>query len=271
MREVQVNGNPTSHLSTPCSGKSPSPSPSSPATDFRPSRESQGSSISLASTKVCNSLAEGDGPVTESQPVVEDEIPVVPVSISERYRVGRTLGDGNFAVVRECVEHSTGREYALKIINKGRRRGKEQMIQNEVAILRRVKHPNIVLLIEEMDTYSELYLVMELVKDTASSGHCFLRTLLPQDSASSGHCFLRTLLPQDSASSGHCFLRTLLPQDTASSGLCFLRTLLPQDTASSGHCFLRTLLPQDTASSGHCFLRTLLPQDTASSGHCFTH
>uniref|UniRef100_A0A8C7JTI1 Serine/threonine-protein kinase DCLK2 n=1 Tax=Oncorhynchus kisutch TaxID=8019 RepID=A0A8C7JTI1_ONCKI len=98
------------------------------------------------------------------EPIVEDEIPAVPVSISERYRVGRTLGDGNFAVVRECVEHSTGREYALKIINKGRRRGKEQMIQNEVAILRRVKHPNIVLLIEEMDTYSELYLVMELVK-----------------------------------------------------------------------------------------------------------
>lgn len=38
------------------------------------------------------------------------------------------------------------------------------MIQSEVSILRRVKHPNIVLLIEEMDTISELYLVMELVK-----------------------------------------------------------------------------------------------------------
>lgn len=38
------------------------------------------------------------------------------------------------------------------------------MIQNEVSILRRVKHPNIVLLIEEMDTPNELYLVMELVK-----------------------------------------------------------------------------------------------------------
>jgi len=38
------------------------------------------------------------------------------------------------------------------------------MIQNEVAILRRVKHQNIVLLIEEVDTYNELYLVMELVK-----------------------------------------------------------------------------------------------------------
>ncbi|XP_034149017.1 serine/threonine-protein kinase DCLK1a isoform X3 [Esox lucius] len=93
-----------------------------------------------------------------------EEIPALPAAISERYRVGRTLGDGNFAVVRECVEHSTGREYALKIINKGRCRGKEHMVQNEVAILRRVKHPNIVLLIEEMDTYNELYLVMELVK-----------------------------------------------------------------------------------------------------------
>lgn len=48
------------------------------------------------------------------------------------------------------------------------------MIQNEVAILRRVKHPNIVLLIEEMDTYSELYLVMELVKVCTKSSMCNL-------------------------------------------------------------------------------------------------
>uniref|UniRef100_A0A673XL41 Serine/threonine-protein kinase DCLK2 n=1 Tax=Salmo trutta TaxID=8032 RepID=A0A673XL41_SALTR len=96
--------------------------------------------------------------------LLSDECPSVPPSIAERYKVGRTLGDGTFAVVRECVERCTGREYALKIINKVKCRGKEHMIQNEVSILRRVKHPNIVLLIEEMDTYSELYLVMELVK-----------------------------------------------------------------------------------------------------------
>uniref|UniRef100_A0A8C8GVP3 Serine/threonine-protein kinase DCLK2 n=1 Tax=Oncorhynchus tshawytscha TaxID=74940 RepID=A0A8C8GVP3_ONCTS len=96
--------------------------------------------------------------------LLSDECPSVPPSIAERYKVGRTLGDGTFAVVRECVERCTGREYALKIINKVKCRGKEHMIQNEVSILRRIKHPNIVLLIEEMDTYSELYLVMELVK-----------------------------------------------------------------------------------------------------------
>ncbi|RXN04320.1 serine threonine- kinase DCLK1 isoform X1 [Labeo rohita] len=122
-----------------------------------------GSSLSLASTKVC-SMDEEEGPVSDAEPLEETPIPTVPSSISDRYKVGRMIGDGNFAVVHECVEHSTGRAYALKIINKGKCRGKEHMIQNEVAILRRVKHPNIVLLIEEMDTYSELYLVMELVK-----------------------------------------------------------------------------------------------------------
>lgn len=159
---IEVNGNAGSQLSTPRSGKSPSPSPTSPGS-LRRRRGSQhsGSSLSLASTKVCSSMDEGDA---GSEAELMDEYPQVPVSIAERYKVGRTIGDGNFAVVRECVERSTGREYALKIINKGKCRGKEHMIQNEVSILRRVKHPNIVLLIEEMDTYSELYLVMELVK-----------------------------------------------------------------------------------------------------------
>lgn len=40
----------------------------------------------------------------------------------------------------------------------------EHLIENEVSVLRQVKHPNIIMLIEEVDTSSELYLVMELVK-----------------------------------------------------------------------------------------------------------
>lgn len=40
----------------------------------------------------------------------------------------------------------------------------EHLIENEVAVLRRVKHPNIIRLIEEVDTPTDLYLVMELVK-----------------------------------------------------------------------------------------------------------
>uniref|UniRef100_A0A672P4R8 Serine/threonine-protein kinase DCLK2 n=1 Tax=Sinocyclocheilus grahami TaxID=75366 RepID=A0A672P4R8_SINGR len=143
---AEVNGTPTSQLSTPHSAKSPSPSPTSPGS-LKKHRVRQHSLYNHPNTH---------GLYTSSY--------TFPSSISDRYKVGRMIGDGNFAVVHECVEHSTGRAYALKIINKGKCRGKEHMIQNEVAILRRVKHPNIVLLIEEMDTYSELYLVMELVK-----------------------------------------------------------------------------------------------------------
>ncbi|KAM6933603.1 serine/threonine-protein kinase DCLK1b isoform 1-T1 [Xenentodon cancila] len=157
-----ANGTAGSQLSTPRSGKSPSPSPTSPASlRRRQGSQHSGSSLSLASTKVCSSV-DDEGPGNETDPV--DESSLVPASIADRYKVGRTLGDGNFAVVRECVERSTGREYALKIIRKDKCRGKEHMIQSEVSILRCVKHPNIVLLIEEMDTHSELYLVMELVK-----------------------------------------------------------------------------------------------------------
>ncbi|XP_021493228.1 serine/threonine-protein kinase DCLK1 isoform X1 [Meriones unguiculatus] len=172
-----VNGTPGSQLSTPRSGKSPSPSPTSPGS-LRKQRISQhgGSSTSLSSTKVCSSMDENDGPgegdelgrrhslQREWRREESEEGFQIPATITERYKVGRTIGDGNFAVVKECIERSTAREYALKIIKKSKCRGKEHMIQNEVSILRRVKHPNIVLLIEEMDVPTELYLVMELVK-----------------------------------------------------------------------------------------------------------
>ncbi|KAI2656360.1 Serine/threonine-protein kinase DCLK1 [Labeo rohita] len=116
----KANGTAGSQLSTPRSGKSPSPSPTSPASLRR--RRHSGSSLSLASTKVCSSMDEGDGPGSEAE--LMEDCPQVPASIAERYKVGRMIGDGNFAVVRECVERSTGREYALKIINKSKCRGK---------------------------------------------------------------------------------------------------------------------------------------------------
>uniref|UniRef100_A0A8C0B6X7 Serine/threonine-protein kinase DCLK2 n=1 Tax=Buteo japonicus TaxID=224669 RepID=A0A8C0B6X7_9AVES len=131
---ASVNGTPSSQLSTPKSTKSSSSSPTSPGS-FR------GLKVSVNGNKCSGSS-----------------------TILEKYKVGKVIGDGNFAVVKECVERSTGKEFALKIIDKAKCCGKEHLIENEVSILRRVKHPNIIMLIEEMDTPTELYLVMELVK-----------------------------------------------------------------------------------------------------------
>ncbi|RVE60741.1 hypothetical protein OJAV_G00184110 [Oryzias javanicus] len=84
--------------------------------------------------------------------------------INDKYKVGKVIGDGNFAVVKECVERATGQEFALKIIDKARCCGKEHLIENEVAVLRRVRHPSIIQLIEVDETPTQLFLVMELVK-----------------------------------------------------------------------------------------------------------
>jgi len=38
--------------------------------------------------------------------------------VTSCYEQGRLLGDGNFAVVKECRHRETGREYAMKVIHK---------------------------------------------------------------------------------------------------------------------------------------------------------
>ncbi|XP_051784111.1 serine/threonine-protein kinase DCLK2 isoform X1 [Erpetoichthys calabaricus] len=152
-----VNGTPTSQLSTPKSTKSSSSSPTSPGS-LRSLKISQhhGSSSNVNGTS--------DQVNCLSPEAVNGNKCLAASVILEKYKVGKVIGDGNFAVVKECVERSTGKEFALKIIDKAKCSGKEHLIENEVAVLRRVKHPNIIMLIEEVDTATELYLVMELVK-----------------------------------------------------------------------------------------------------------
>lgn len=41
-------------------------------------------------------------------------------------------GDGNFAVVRICKDKTTAKEYALKIIDKAKCKGKEHYVEAEV-------------------------------------------------------------------------------------------------------------------------------------------
>lgn len=93
-----------------------------------------------------------------------DENTSYPPSLTSKYGVRQLIGEGNFAVVRECRLRSNNVAYALKIINKTTCSSNVQMIENEVSILRRAKHPNIIRLIEEFDSPDRIFLVMELVK-----------------------------------------------------------------------------------------------------------
>lgn len=84
--------------------------------------------------------------------------------VLNKYDLGRTLGDGNFAIVRQAKLKSAPSEYALKVIDKPKLKGKEHMVENEIEIMKDCNHQNIVKLYEEYETSDKIYLVMELVK-----------------------------------------------------------------------------------------------------------
>ncbi|XP_050358938.1 serine/threonine-protein kinase GA29083 [Nymphalis io] len=88
---------------------------------------------------------------------------LLPQPLRLKYSVGKIIGDGNFAVVRICKDKGNGKEYALKVIDKAKCKGKEHYVEAEVRVMRKLCHPRIVSLIEDQDSPEWLFLIMELV------------------------------------------------------------------------------------------------------------
>ncbi|KAJ8268151.1 hypothetical protein COCON_G00133230 [Conger conger] len=84
--------------------------------------------------------------------------------IEQHYEIGRVIGDGNFAVVRECRLRNSDTCYAMKIIDREKVKGKEQMIRNEISIIRSLSHPHVVRLLRDYEIEGQIYLLMELVQ-----------------------------------------------------------------------------------------------------------
>ncbi|KAM9728422.1 MAP/microtubule affinity-regulating kinase 4 isoform 4-T5 [Menidia menidia] len=86
------------------------------------------------------------------------------------YRLLKTIGKGNFAKVKLARHIRTGREVAIKIIDKSQLNPTSlQKLFREVRIMKGLNHPNIVQLFEVIETEKTLYLVMEY----ASGGEVF--------------------------------------------------------------------------------------------------
>ncbi|XP_036444274.1 serine/threonine-protein kinase MARK2 isoform X4 [Colossoma macropomum] len=86
------------------------------------------------------------------------------------YRLLKTIGKGNFAKVKLARHVLTGKEVAVKIIDKTQLNSSSlQKLFREVRIMKLLNHPNIVKLFEVIETEKTLYLVMEY----ASGGEVF--------------------------------------------------------------------------------------------------
>lgn len=95
-------------------------------------------------------------PISDSRDVTLEEV-------KRRYDIGAMVGDGNFAVVRECRRRADGRHLAVKVVERCKLIGREHMMQNELSLLGSLRHPRVVRLFAHHHTRTHSYLVMELV------------------------------------------------------------------------------------------------------------
>ncbi|MED6143388.1 CBL-interacting serine/threonine-protein kinase 2 [Stylosanthes scabra] len=87
-------------------------------------------------------------------------------TLMQRYELGRLLGQGTFGKVYYARSSITNQSVAIKVIDKDKviRTGQCERIKREVTIMRLVRHPYIIQLLEIMATKSKIYFVMEYAK-----------------------------------------------------------------------------------------------------------
>jgi hypothetical protein len=81
-----------------------------------------------------------------------------------QYKFIRTLGSGTYAVVKEAEWLPTGQHVAVKIMTKTRMTtvGKTESLQNELEILSKVDHPNLLRFLDWGMGTKSIYIVTEL-------------------------------------------------------------------------------------------------------------
>ncbi|CAK4083807.1 unnamed protein product [Aphanomyces euteiches] len=93
-----------------------------------------------------------------------------PAMFHHAFEIGELIGRGSVSMVYACRHKTTLQEYAVKVINKQLCVAKKSL-RDEIAVLMRVKHPNIISLEAVFESDQELYLVME----RATGGELFDR------------------------------------------------------------------------------------------------
>lgn len=85
-----------------------------------------------------------------------------------QYRILQQLGKGHFATVYLCVERNTGLKYAVKKFEKRAgesQRSQTEGLQQEIAVLMSVSHPNVLCLKDTFDESDGAYLILELAAE----------------------------------------------------------------------------------------------------------
>ena len=83
-------------------------------------------------------------------------------NIGEIYEIKGTLGKGKYGHVKLGIHKESGRQVAIKIINKTYVEGTDlEQIKSEIDILKIAKHPNIIKLYDVFENEKYIYIIME--------------------------------------------------------------------------------------------------------------
>ena len=102
-----------------------------------------------------------------------------------RYKILRTLGRGSFSKVKEAVHLLTGEAVAIKVLDKSRICGDEDMarVDREMKILKSLDHPNLVPVYEIFETDKYFFFVMEHASKGELSDYICELECLPENTA----------------------------------------------------------------------------------------
>jgi serine/threonine-protein kinase CHEK2 len=85
-----------------------------------------------------------------------------------QYRILQQLGKGHFATVFLCVDRSSGIKFAVKKFEKRHgesQRSQTEGLQQEIAVLKSVSHPNVLCLKDTFNEDDGVYLILELAAE----------------------------------------------------------------------------------------------------------
>ena len=81
-----------------------------------------------------------------------------------KYTIGKTLGKGSYATVKIVTDKLTNQNYAMKIYDKSELKDKvrKNCLNNEIQILKKITHENIIKLIEVIELQDHILIIQEL-------------------------------------------------------------------------------------------------------------
>jgi len=101
------------------------------------------------------------------------------------YGLGEQLGKGSYAIVRGASSKKHKRRVAIKIISK--KKAPEdyltKFLPREIQVLKRLRHPNCISLLEAIETNTRIYLIMNLAENGDLLEYIRERGPMPDDDA----------------------------------------------------------------------------------------